>query len=186
MGNQMSYSVSKVVSWASEHNLQCMFHTPNFAGVPELFLIHTGVRVKLNDHLYLSTQTDPLIAGNDFAETSLVKVSKNATGNVYCTELDYSESNPSHHHAEPSDLFAHLTELLEKLSKLGSQFGADLVPISRKRPSNDTDDTAGNDTVDNPPKKRKDNNCDDKHDTEPDDTEPDDSDDGDGEVVPLE
>lgn len=97
------------------------------------------------DHLTLSVQTDPMMASKYFARTTLL----NKSGSVISTELGYHDATDGVNHAEPEDLFTHITDILEKLKVFGPEFGLDLKTssnendekhISHERHSDEKDD----------------------------------------------
>lgn len=124
MGNQCSYSIRKVTEWLTAKDLAFNFNSPNLSsGMPEM--TQTGIVFKVNDAMRLSVQTHPIVTGTAFAETAL----QNDKGVVYCPELGYDEVI---RHAEPEELFEHITKLLELLKEKPADFGADFEPNKRK------------------------------------------------------
>lgn len=109
-----SYSCQKIIDWLNEKGIEYVCSS-SMKRIRE-----TGVRIQLNKYIYLSIQTEPDVAGSQFAETALLR---KEDGCVYSDDLGYSDVL---RHDEPDDLFDHITELLEKFKTLDPEFGADL------------------------------------------------------------
>lgn len=161
MGIVTSYSLTKICIWMNDHNMKYVFVSPNFTTLP-MVIIQTGLKVTLNENLLLSVQTDPMIAGMNFAITAL----QNKNGFVSSSELGYPPTDGVINHTEPEDLFTHITSLLKKLKDLGPTFGPDLKVISNKRQSDEKCDDCDPD-----PKKRKNDDTENESDGDEDEDE---------------
>ena len=109
-----SYSCRKIIEWLDEHNIKYEFSSTMKR------MRETGLKIKLNEYLYLSVQTESDVAGSSFAETAILRKEE---GCVYCSDLGYDNVI---RHDEQSDLFDHIINLQEKFKTLDPNFGKDM------------------------------------------------------------
>ncbi len=102
-----SYSCNLVTTFLEHEAIAFQYNSPDIG----YGFVEHGVRIALQDHLSLSVQTHPTIAGSAFAE-SFLQIEDAATDEFSAyddEELGYDED--VRRFATPEDLFEHIREV---------------------------------------------------------------------------